>query len=156
MAANSKAQDTELIGTDLYISSTPTGLYKLDTLTGIVTRLNGGLHSYLDGMVLDGTTLVLGLMGSGGFAPGVQLYDVQTGYGNGKLLGGLPSNAVNNFAATSDILYIATNGGVGRWDYTQGDWINPLTTSDGLPNSTSLKRLLLKVISMDGYICWFG
>ena len=29
MAANSKAQDTELIGTDLYISSTPTGLYKL-------------------------------------------------------------------------------------------------------------------------------
>ena len=135
MAANSKAQDTELIGTDLYISSTPTGLYKLDTLTGIVTRLNGGLHSYLDGMVLDGTTLVLGLMGSGGSAPGVQLYDVQTGYGNGKLLGGLPSNAVNNFAATSDILYIATNGGVGRWDYTQGDWINPLTTSDGLPTN---------------------
>jgi hypothetical protein len=71
MAANSKAQDTELIGTDLYISSTPTGLYKLDTLTGIVTRLSGGLHGYLDGMVLDGTTLVLGLMGSGGSAPGV-------------------------------------------------------------------------------------
>ena len=86
-------------------------------------------------MVLDGTTLVLGLMGSGGSAPGVQLYDIQTGYGNGKLLGGLPSNGVNNFAATSDILYIATNGGVGRWDYAAGDWINPLTTSDGLPTN---------------------
>ena len=96
-------------------------------------------------MVLDGTTLVLGLMGSGGSAPGVQLYDVQTGYGNGKLFGGLPSNAVNNFAATSDILYIATNGGVGRWDYTQGDWINPLTTSDGLPTNV-LKMFLLKAI----------
>jgi len=133
MAANSKAQDTELIGTDLYISSTPTGLYKLDTITGIVTRLNGGLHNNHDGMVRVGTTLVLGLMGSGGSAPGVQLYDIQTGYGNGKLIGGLPSNAINNFAATPDILYIATNGGVGRWDYATSDWLNPLTTSDGLP-----------------------
>ena len=150
MAANSKAQDTELIGTDLYISSTPTGLYKLDTLTGIVTRLNGGLHGYLDGMVLDGTTLVLGLMGSGGSAPGVQLYDLQTGYGNGKLLGGLPSNGVNNFAATSDTLYIATNGGVGRWDYAASDWINPLTTTDGLPTN------VVEDVLVDGNSLWMA
>tara|TARA_Y100000766_G_scaffold112496_1_gene96451 strand:- start:41069 stop:49372 length:8304 start_codon:yes stop_codon:yes gene_type:complete len=150
MAANSKAQDTELIGTDLYISSTPTGLYKLDTLTGVVTRLSGGLHGYLDGMVLDGTTLVLGLMGSGGSAPGVQLYDIQTGYGNGKLLGGLPSNGVNNFAATSDILYIATNGGVGRWDYAAVDWINPLTTSDGLPTN------VVEDILVEGNSLWMA
>ena len=135
MAANSKAQDAELIGTDLYISSTPTGLYKLDTLTGSVTRLNGGLHNNHDGMVRVGTTLVLGLMGSGGSAPGVQLYDLQTGYGNGKLIGGLPSNAINGFAATTDVLYIATNGGIGRWNYATSDWMNPLTTSDGLPTN---------------------
>ncbi|MBT5595231.1 MAG: hypothetical protein HOJ60_06840 [Euryarchaeota archaeon] len=148
MTANSKAQDTELIGTDLYITTTPTGLYKLDTTTGIITRLNGGLHNNLDGMVRVGTTLVLGLMGSGGSAPGVQLYDIQTGYGNGKLIGGLPSNAINNFAATPDILYIATNGGVGRWDYATADWINPLTTSDGLPTN------IVEDVLVEGNYLW--
>ena len=148
MTANSKAQDTELIGTDLYITTTPTGLYKLDTTTGIVTRLSGGLHNNLDGMVRVGTTLVLGLMGSGGSAPGVQLYDIQTGYGNGKLIGGLPSNAINNFAATPDTLYIATNGGVGRWDYAAADWINPLTTSDGLPTN------IVEDVLVEGNYLW--
>tara|TARA_B100001093_G_scaffold516803_1_gene596502 strand:+ start:46591 stop:54879 length:8289 start_codon:yes stop_codon:yes gene_type:complete len=150
MAANSKAQDAELIGTDLYIASSPTGLYKLDTLTGIVTRINGGLHNNLDGMVLDGTTLVLGLMGSAGSAAGVQLYDLQTGYGNGKLLGGLPSNGINNFASTSNVLYIATNGGVGRWDYSAGDWLNPLTTSDGLPTN------IVEDILVEGNDVWMA
>ena len=74
-------------------------------------------------------------MGSGGSAPGVQLYDLQTGFGNGKLIGGLPSNAINGFAATTDVLYIATNGGIGRWNYATSDWMNPLTTSDGLPTN---------------------
>jgi hypothetical protein len=150
MTANSKAQDTELIGNDLYITTSPTGLYKLDTTTGIVTRLNGGLHNNLDGMVRVGTTLVLGLMGSGGSAPGVQLYDLQTGYGNGKLIGGLPSNAINNFAATTDILYIATNGGVGRWDYAASDWINPLTTSDGLPTN------VVEDVLVEGNYLWMA
>ena len=54
---------------------------------------------------------------------------------------------MNNFAATSDILYIATNGGVGRWDYTQGDWINPLTTSDGLPTNV-VEDVLVEVRAM--------
>lgn len=150
MAANSQAQDAELIGTDLYITTTPTGMYKLDTLTGILTRINGGLHSYQDGMVLDGTTLVIGLMGGGGSAPGVQLYDLQTGFGNGKLIGGLPSNAINNFAATSDVLYIATNGGVGRWNYLQSDWLNPLTTSDGLPTN------IVEDVLVEGSTLWMA
>ena len=150
MAANSKAQDAELIGTDLYISTSPTGLYKLDTLTGVVTRLNGGLHSNLDGMVRVGTTLVLGLMGSGGSAPGVQLYDIQTGYGNGKLLGGLPSNLINNFATSTDVLYIATNGGVGRWNYTESDWMNPLTTADSLPTN------IIEDVLVDGNYLWMA
>ena len=150
MAANSKAQDCELIGTDLYISTTPTGLYKLDTLTGIVTRLNGGLHSNLDGMVRYGNSLVLGLMGSGGSAPGVQMFDLQSGYGNGRLIGGLPSNSVNNFAATSDVLYIATNGGVGRWNYAAQDWINPLTTTDGLPTN------IVEDVLVEGNYLWMA
>lgn len=135
MTANSVAKDMELIGTDLYITTTPTGLYKLDTLNGMVMRLNGGLHSNMDGLFLDGNTLVIGLQGSSGSAAGVQLYDLTTGFGNGKLLGGLPSNIVNAFTETSSTLYIATDGGVGRWDYAASDWINPLTTSDGLPTN---------------------
>ena len=135
MTANSVAKDMELIGTDLYITTTPTGLYKLDTLNGMVMRLNGGLHSNMDGLFVSGNTLVIGLQGSSGSAAGVQLYDIATGFGNGKLLGGLPSNVINAFAETSSTLYIATNGGVGRWDWAANDWINPLTTSDGLPTN---------------------
>ena len=135
MTANSVAKDMELIGTDLYITTTPTGLYKLDTLNGMVMRLNGGLHSNMDGLFVNGNTLVIGLQGSSGSAAGVQLYDLATGFGNGKLLGGLPSNVINAFAETSSTLYIATNGGVGRWDYAASDWMNPLTTSDGLPTN---------------------
>jgi ligand-binding sensor domain-containing protein len=33
------------------------------------------------------------------------------------------------------MLYIATDGGIGRWDYTISDWANPLTISDGLPTN---------------------
>jgi hypothetical protein len=101
----------------------------------MMMRLNGGLHSNMDGLFLDGNILVIGFQGSSGSAAGVQLYDLTTGFGNGKLLGGLPSNIVNAFTETSSTLYIATDGGVGRWDYAASDWINPLTTSDGLPTN---------------------
>jgi hypothetical protein len=135
MVANSVAKDMELIGTDLYITTTPTGLYKLDTTTGALNRIAGGLHNNMDGLFVDGNTLVIGLQGSSGSAAGVQLYNLTTGFGNGKLLGGLPSNIINAFTESSTMLYIATNGGIGRWDFTASDWINPLTTSDGLPTN---------------------
>ncbi|DAC47696.1 MAG TPA: hypothetical protein D7H93_00470, partial [Candidatus Poseidoniales archaeon] len=135
MTANSVVKDTELIGTDLYITTTPTGLYKLDTLTGTLTRINGGLHSNMDGLFVYGNDLIIGLQGSSGSAAGVQIYTPGTGFGNGRLLGGLPSNNVNAFTESSTMLYIATNGGIGRWDYTTSDWANPLTTSDGLPTN---------------------
>ena len=135
MTANSVVKDTELIGTDLYITTTPTGLYKLDTLTGTLTRMTGGLHNNMDGLFLYGNDLVIGLQGSSGSAAGVQIYTPGTGFGNGRLLGGLPSNNINAFTESSTMLYIATNGGIGRWDYTTSDWANPLTTSDGLPTN---------------------
>ena len=150
MTANSVAKDMELIGTDLYITTTPTGLYKLDTLNGMVMRLNGGLHSNMDGLFLDGNTLVIGLQGSSGSAAGVQLYNLTTGFGNGRLLAGLPSNSINAFTESSTTLYIATNGGVGRWDYSASDWINPLTTSDGLPTN------VVEDIQMIGTDLWMA
>ena len=33
------------------------------------------------------------------------------------------------------MVYIATNGGIGRWSLQTNDWINPLTTTDGLPSN---------------------
>jgi hypothetical protein len=135
MVANTVAKDMELVGTDLYITTTPTGLYKLDTLTGVLSRVSGALHNNMDGLFVYGSTLVIGLQGSSGSAAGVQVYDPSTGFGNGRLLGGLPSNNINAFTESSTMLYIATDGGIGRWDYTISDWANPLTTSDGLPTN---------------------
>jgi hypothetical protein len=135
MIANTVVKDMKLMGTDLYITTTPTGLYKLDTLTGVLSRVGGALHNNMDGLFAYGNTFVIGLQGSSGSAAGVQVYDPNTGFGNGRLLGGLPSNNVNAFTESSTMLYIATNGGIGRWDYALSDWINPLTTSDGLPTN---------------------
>ena len=135
MIANTVVKDMELVGTDLYITTTPTGLYKLDTLTGVLSRVGGALHNNMDGIFAYGNTFVIGLQGSSGSAAGVQVYDPNTGFGNGRLLGGLPSNNVNAFTESSTMLYIATNGGIGRWDYALSDWLNPLTTSDGLPTN---------------------
>ena len=55
-------------------------------------------------------------------------------FGNGRLISGLPSNIVNGFTETSDVLYIATDGGIGRWNYTTDDWMDSITMSNGLPN----------------------
>ncbi len=136
LPANSRAKDTQLIGTDLYISTSPSGLMKLDTLTGSLTSLSGALHNNMDGLKLVGTDLIVGLQGNSGSSAGVQIFDTTTDtFGNGKLLAGLPSNNINGIESTSDVIYIATNGGIGRWSLQTNDWLNPLTTIDGLPSN---------------------
>ena len=35
---------------------------------------------------------------------------------------------------TSSILYIATNGGIGRWNYTSNGWMDSITVGNGLPS----------------------
>ncbi len=134
LPANSQAKDTQLVGTDLYISTSPSGLMKLDTTTGTLVAINGALHNNMDGLKLVGNQLIIGLQGNFGSSAGVQTYDTQTGtFGNGKLLAGLPSNNINAFAADNDVMYVATDGGVGRWSFQTNDWLNPITTTDGLP-----------------------
>lgn len=136
LPANSRAKDTQLIGTDLYISTYPSGLMKLDTLTANLIPISGALHGNMDGLKLVGTDLIVGLQGNFGSSAGVQVFDTTTDtFGNGKLLAGLPSNYINGFASNSDVMYIATNGGVGRWSFLTSDWLNPLTTTDGLPTN---------------------
>ena len=136
LPANSQAKDVELIGTDLYITTSPAGLMMLDTVNGALMAINGALHDNMDGMRLVGTDLIIGLQGNSGSSAGVQVYDTITGtFGNGRLLAGLPSNIVNNIDATNSEVYIATDGGIGRWSLQTNDWLNPLTTTDGLPSN---------------------
>ena len=85
-----------------------------------------------------GTDLIIGLQGNSGSSAGVQIYDTITGtFGNGRLLAGLPSNIVNNIDATNNEVYIATDGGIGRWSLQTNDWLNPFTTTDGLPSNVN-------------------
>ena len=131
---NTVASDFHLHGTDLYIASSPGGMLKLDTRTKLISNIGGSLHTKFDTMHVYNNELVVGLAGEGGSPPGVQMFDPNTDqFGNGRLIAGLPSNIVNGFTATSDVLYIATNGGIGRWNYTTNDWMDSITVGNGLP-----------------------
>ena len=136
LPGNTVASDLHLQGTSLYIASNPDGMHKLDTQTRTISAISGSLHGKFDTMHTYNNQLVIGLAGDGGSPPGVQLFDPATDqFGNGRLIAGLPSNIVNGFTDTSSILYIATNGGVGRWNYTTNDWMDSITASNGLPNA---------------------
>ena len=87
-----------MVGTDLYISTSPAGLMKLDTVSASLNPLNGALHNNMDGLKLVGTDLIIGLQGNFGSSAGVQVFDTLTDtFGNGRLIAGLPSNIVNGF-----------------------------------------------------------
>ena len=136
LPGNTVASDLHLHGTDLYISSTPGGMLKLNTLTRAISIIGGSLHTKLDTMHLYNSQLVVGLAGEGGSPPGVQMFNLNTDqFGNGRLIAGLPSNIVNGFTSTSGVLYIATDGGVGRWNYTTNDWMDSITAFNGLPSN---------------------
>ena len=135
LPGNTVAGDLHLHGTDLFIASTPGGMLKLDTQTRTISQVGGSLHGKLDTMHVYNSQLVVGLAGDGGSPPGVQMFNPLTSqFGNGRLISGLPSNIVNGFTETSDVLYIATDGGIGRWNYTTDDWMDSITMSNGLPN----------------------
>jgi hypothetical protein len=134
LPGNTVASDLHLHGTDLFIASNPGGMLKLDTLTRTISSIGGSLHGKFDTMHLFNSQLVIGLAGDGGSPPGVQMFDPLTSqFGNGRLIAGLPSNIVNGFTDTTGVLYIATNGGIGRWNYTTNDWMDSITVGNGLP-----------------------
>ncbi|MFZ9048001.1 MAG: hypothetical protein ACO20Y_04320 [Poseidonia sp.] len=135
LPGNTVANDLMLNGGDLYIASNPDGLYKLNLRTQSITAISGSLHGKFDTMHLYNGEYVIGLAGDGGSPPGVQMFDPSTGqFGNGRLIAGLPSNIINGFTSTTDVLYIATNGGIGRWNYSTNDWMDSITAGNGLPN----------------------
>ena len=136
LPGNTVASDFHLHGSDLFIASSPGGMLLLDTQTRTLSSISGSLHTKFDTMHPYNNQLVIGLAGDGGSPPGVQMFNPLNGqFGNGKLIAGLPSNIVNGFADTPNIMYTATNGGVGRWNQTTQDWMRPVTAGDGLPNN---------------------
>ncbi len=135
LPGNTVASDFHLQGTDLFIATNPGGMLKLDTTTRTISAVGGSLHGKFDTMHTYNNQLVVGLAGDGGSPPGVQMFNPLTSqFGNGRLIAGLPSNIVNGFADTSDVLYIATDGGIGRWNYSTNDWMDSITAFNGLPS----------------------
>ncbi len=136
LPGNTVANDLHLHGTDLYIASSPGGMLKLDTLTKSISAIGGSLHTKFDTMHTYNSQLVVGLAGDGGSPPGVQMFNPTTDqFGNGRLIAGLPSNIVNGFADSTNVLYIATDGGIGRWNYSTNDWMDSITAFNGLPSN---------------------
>ena len=136
MGANSRGTDFYLQGDELFVATTPTGLMKLDVPNKNIISLSGALHDKFDQMHLYNNHLVIGLAGEGGSPPGVQTFDLNTQqFDSGRLIAGLPSNIVNGFGATSNIMYIGTNGGLGRFNYSTVDWMDSVTISSGLQDN---------------------
>jgi hypothetical protein len=139
--ANAAVTDIELVGTDLYLSSNNRGLRLLDTTTGNLQSLPPGLHNYQDGIKKVGNDLYIGLQGTGTSSAGIQVFNTTLGnYTAGRLLAGLPSNNINGFLTVTgssgiEMVYIATNNGIGRWNATGNNWETAWTALDGLPTS---------------------
>ena len=127
------AYDAEMVNSDIYFSTIQNGLFKLSS-SGQLQKINGGLHENLDGIVRYGNELVIGLAAQSGSSPGVQRFNLGSqSFTTGRLIAGLPSNIVNGFGSSSTHMYIATDNGVGVWNYSTADWEDSITTADGLP-----------------------
>ena len=142
--ANAAVTDLQLVGTDLYMSTNNRGIRMLDTITGTFQPMPTGLHDFQDGIKRVGDDLFIGLQGTSSSSAGIQVFNTTQGaYSAGRLLAGLPSNNINGFLSTSsggnipgqgvDMVYIATDTGVGRWNSTANTWETALTALDGLP-----------------------
>ena len=114
------------------------GLLTLDLANGTWSTASNGLSDDLDGLAWYGNELVTGLIGGGNGVSGVQIYDPATdAFVDGGVLGGLPSNTVLGLSrtSTSDVVHIATDGGVGRFDRSMDGWDTPITTVNGLASN---------------------
>ena len=153
--------DMLLNGTDLYLSTTGSGLLKLDVNTGDLVTVSGALHNNQAGLAKavdsSGTEeLIIGLLGSATTASGVQTFDLTSQqFTTSSLLAGLPSNVIQGLTLSSDSLFIATSNGVGHWNLTQNAWELPITRESGLSDSSIQDVLwdsnLLYLASLSGF-----
>lgn len=114
------------------------GLQTMDVNNGTFSKATGGLADDLDGMVWYNGDLVVGLRGGGQGVSGVQVFDpAQNAFVDGGVLGGLPSETIQALSrsTTSDVVYVGTAAGIGRWNGTLGGWETPINTINGLQSN---------------------
>ncbi len=120
---------------EIWLSTLGGGLWSVNLSQRIFESTSISLHNQMDGLLMDGGQMYVGLMGFDGSSAGYQTFDPDSrSWGHGSLIAGLPSNVVTDFAEYDDHILVATHGGIGLWNTSRSDWDDPITTVDGLPS----------------------
>ena len=127
-----------LLDEEIWASTVGGGLFSFNLSQRTLHPTSPALHNQMDGLLMDGGQMYVGLMGWDGSSAGFQSFDPNNRtWGRGSLIAGLPSNIVTDFVQYEDHILVATHGGIGLWNLTRGDWDDPITTVDGLPTPIS-------------------
>ena len=127
-----------LVDEEIWASTVGNGLFSFNLTQRSFQPTPPSLHNQMDGLLMDGEQMFVGLMGWDGSSAGFQSFDPSSRtWGQGSLLAGLPSNIVTDFVQFGEHVLISTHGGIGLWNQTKYDWDDPITTVDGLPTPIS-------------------
>ena len=127
-----------LVDEEIWASTVGNGLFSFNLTQRSFQPTPPSLHNQMDGLLMDGEQMLVGLMGFDGSSAGFQSFDPSSRtWGQGSLLAGLPSNVVTDFVQFGEHVLISTHGGIGLWNQTKYGWDNPITTVDGLPTPIS-------------------
>ena len=149
-----EVRSMDLIANTLYLATSNAGLMTLDLTSGSFAVVPNSIHGFMDGTIIVGDEIFIGLQGTSASSAGIHAYNLTSGiFTHGKLLAGLPSNTINAFETTGGITYIATNVGIGRYDESSAEWLNPISTANGLP-SQIVEDLLLD--PADSNLIWIA
>ena len=122
---------------EIWFSTLGGGLWSVNLSQRTFQSTPVPLHNQMDGLLMDGDQMHVGLMGFDGSSAGFQTFNLDSrSWGHGSLLAGLPSNIVTDFVEYDDHILVATHGGIGLWNTSRSDWDDPITTVDGLPSPT--------------------
>ena len=130
--------EISLVDEEIWASTVGNGLFSFNLTQRSFQTTPPSLHNQMDGLLMDGEQMYVGLMGWDGSSAGFQTFDpLSRTWGQGSLLAGLPSNIVTDFVQFGEHVLISTHGGIGLWNQTKYDWDDPITTVDGLPTPIS-------------------
>ena len=88
----------------------------------------------MDGMYLENGNLYVGLTSVFDAASGFQVLDTTSRIWNeAELLAALPANDIGDFLRLGNVTLVTTPVGIGRFDESAQEWLDPITTYDGLP-----------------------
>ena len=114
------------------------GLISFNITQRSLERTPSALHNQMDGAIIEGDEMYVGLMGWFGSSAGIQKFDLSSrAWRTGSLIAGLPSNIVTDFAEFQNFVMVSTHGGIGLWNLSKSGWDDAVTTVDGLPTPIS-------------------